>query len=220
MRYLNKVHPGILKFSPALLDSTSTDWRQYLCSVWDPVFTGWKYSRKIVYNHLLSKAQSPTVYAIADFNSDIEGIGGNFLRPASEAWVGRSDLICIQFCLNEIAVSRYKQLRTNLRSLVSIMKPGALMLIIEREGYDQVEELLTKIHSDLSQFNKVQTHRKFYDSLNFGKINNHLPEDLRTYLFLTSLSKERWQQNNLGRSKDGLWLATSIKFHWLAVSKQ
>lgn len=220
MRYLNKAQPGIIKISPAMLDSTSTGWGQYLCSVWDPVFTGWKHSRKIVFNHLLSKTQRPTVYGIADFNSDIEGNGGNFLRPASEGWVRKSDLICIQFCLNETSVSRYKQLRTNLRFLVSIMKPGALMLVIERDGYSPVKNLLTNFHSDLSQFNNVQTHCEFNDSLDLGRINNHVPEDLRTYLFLTRLSKEQWQRNNPRRSEDGLWLSNSIKFHWLAVSKQ
>ena len=118
MRYLNKVQSGIIKISPAMLDNTSTAWEQYLCSVRDPVFTGWKHSRKLVFNHLLSKAQSPTLYGIADFNSDIEGEKTGFLYPASEAWVRRSDLICIQFCLNEISGLRHKQLITNLMHLV------------------------------------------------------------------------------------------------------
>ena len=119
MRYLNKVQSDTIKISLAMLDSTSTAWVQYLRSYWDPPeFTGWKHSRKIVFNHLLSKTQSPTLYAIADFNSDIEGETTAFLYPASEVWVKRSDLICIQFCLNEISVLRHKQLRANLMHLV------------------------------------------------------------------------------------------------------
>ena len=221
MRYLSKTQSDIIKISPAMLDSTSTGWGQYLCSVSNPAFTGWKHSRQIVYNHLLSKVQNSTLYAIADFNSDIEGEGGDFLRPASERWVRKSDLICIQFCLNETSVLRYEQLITNnLIHLVNIMKPGALMLIIERDGYAPVKNLLTNLCFHLSQFNNVQTHRKFNDSLDLKRINNHVPEELRTHLFLASLSKERWQRNNLGRSENGLWLSNSIKFHWLAVSKQ
>ena len=100
------------------------------------------------------------------------------------------------------------------------MKPGALMLVIERDEYAPVKNLLTNFYSHLSQFNNVQTHRKFNDSLDLKRINNHIPEELRTHLFLTSLSKERWQRNNLGRPENGLWLSNSIKFHWLAVSKQ
>lgn len=220
MRYLNKIQSSIIKISPAMLDSTSTHWRQYLCSRWEPVFTGWKYSRKIVFNHLLSKVQSPTLYAIADFNSDIAGDGEGFLRPASEVWVKRSDLICIQFCLNETSISRHERLIANLMHLVKIMKPGALMLIIERDGYVPTRKLLKTFCFGLSKFNNVQTRHKFNDLLDLGRINNHVPEELRTCLFLTRLSKEQWQQNNLGRSEDGLWLSNTIKFHWLAASKQ
>ena len=220
MRYLNKAQSGPIKISPAMLDSTSTASGQYLCSRLDPVFTGWKHSRKIVFNHLLSKTQSPTLYAIADFNSDIEGEKTSFLYPASEGWVKRSDLICIQFCLNEISALRHKQLRTNLMHLVEIMKPGALMLVIERDGYDSVRNLLTNFHADLSKFKNVQPMHNLNNTLNLEGLNNYVPEELGTHLFLTRLSKERWQGNNPGRSEDGLWLSNSIKFHWLAVSKQ
>lgn len=220
MRYLNKVQSDTIKISLAMLDSTSTAWVQYLRSYWDPPeFTGWKHSRKIVFNHLLSKTQSPTLYAIADFNSDIEGEKTAFLYPASEVWVKRSDLICIQFCLNEIPVLRHKQLRTNLMHLVEIMKPGALMLVIERDGYDPVRNLLTNFHADLSKFKNVQP-QYLNNSLDLKGLNNYVPEELSTHLFLTGLSKERWQGNNPGRSADGLRLSNSIKFHWLAVSKQ
>ena len=220
MRYLNKIQSGTIKISPAMLDSTSTAWVQYLCSRWDPVFTGWKHSRKIVFNHLLNKTQTPTLYAIADFNSDIEGEKTAFLYPASEVWVKRSDLICIQFCLNEISVLRHKQLRTNLMHLVEIMKPGALMLVIERDGYDSVRSLLTNFHADLSKIKNVQPLYKLNNSLDLEGLNNYVPEELRTHLFLTRLSKEGWQGNNPGRSEEGLWLSNSIKFHWLAVFKQ
>ena len=100
------------------------------------------------------------------------------------------------------------------------MKPSALMLIIERDGYAPVRNILENFHADLRKFKNVQTHCKFNDSLDLERINNHVPEELRTYLFLTRLSKERWQCNNSGRSEDGLWLSNNIKFHWLAVSKQ
>ena len=90
------------------------------------------------------------------------------------------------------------------------MKPGALMLVIERDGYAPVKNLLTNFYSDLNQFNNVQTHRKFNDSLDLKRINNHVPEELRAHLFLTSLSKEQWQRNNLGRSENGLWLSNNV----------
>lgn len=215
IRYLNKAQSGTIKISPAMLDKTSTAWVQYLCSYWDPVFTGWKHSREIVFNHLLSKTQSPTLHAIADFQSDI-GEETGFLYPASEEWVRKSDLICIQFCLNEIHDLKYKQVRTNLMHLVKIMKRGALMLVIERDGYDSVRNLLTNFHADVSKSKNVQLCYKLKDSLNLEGLNNYIPEELGTHLFLTKLSKERWQGNN----PDRLRLTNSIKFHWLAVSKQ
>ena len=87
---------------------------------------------------------------------------------------------------------------------------------IERDGYDSVRNLLTNFHADLSKFKNVQLCYKLKDSLNLGGLNNHIPEELGTHLFLTRLSKERWQGNN----PDRLRLTNSIKFHWLAVSKQ
>ena len=100
------------------------------------------------------------------------------------------------------------------------MKPGALMLVIERDGYDSVRNLLTNFHADLSKFKNVQPLYKLNNSLDLEGLNNYVPEELKTYLFLTRLSKERWQDNNPGHPEDGLWLSNSIKFHWLAVSKQ
>ena len=219
MRYLNKAQSDTIKISSAMLDITSTDGVQYLWPHWDSVFTGWKHSRKLVFSHLLSKTQTPTLHAIADFKSDISEETG-FLSPDCEVWVRKSDLICIQFCLNEISCSSYKQLRTNLMHLVEIMKPGALMLVIERDNYNPVRDFLQNFYDDLSKFKNVQLCYKLKDSLNLERLNNYIPEELRTHLFLTKLSKEEWQGNNPGRSEHGLWLSNNIKFHWLAVSKQ
>ena len=227
MHYLNKTQSGIIKISPAMLDITSTGGKRYLYPSYSDEYDklagfqpGWKHSKDIVFNHLLSKIQNSTLYRISDFNSDLAGEETGFLRTTSEACVKRSDLICLQFCINEIPILRHKQLITNLMYIVDIMKPGALMLIIERNGYDPVTNLLTDLHSGLSEFDNVRTFYEQDSRLDLTAINNYVPKELKTYLFLTKSSSKCWEQNNPRCSDTGLWLANKIEFKWLAVSKQ
>ena len=141
------------------------------------------------------------------------------LNTDSQNCVQTSDLITIQCCLNEMPFSKYEQLKNNLMHIVGIMKPGALMLVIERSGYDLVTKLLTDFRLDLSKSSNVRTVYKPDVLLNLRMVNNDIPEELITHLFLTNSSKKCWQQNNSGRSDNGLWLSNNIKFQWLAVSK-
>ena len=150
MHYLNKIHPDIVRISAAMLDRTSIGGRQVLCSYADIAFTGWKYSRQIVYNHFLNKVENPNLYAIADFNSDLDGDHIDFLKPASSIWVAKSDLVCFQFCLNEVPELKHQQLMTNLKHIVDIMKYGALMLIIE-PPYQRIKKLLENFRYELAK---------------------------------------------------------------------
>ena len=209
MRYLNKTYSGIVRISAAMLDRTSTAWEQYLCSHVRPTFTGWRYSRQIVFDHFLSRVQNPSLYGIADFKSDLDGDTRDFLCPASSSWVTKSDLICLQFCLNEVPELRHQQLMTNLKHIVNIMKPGALMLIIE-PPYKRVKKLLENFrYESTKKFNNnIEVRYKPDNDSPYIEMNlnlNYVPPELQTYLFF----KERKTA-----------LATTIKYHWLAISKR
>lgn len=172
-----------------------------------PEFPGWEYSKVIVFEKLLHQMQRPRLYKLTDFESNLAVEGNNFLHPASERWVTDSDLIISQFCLNEIPTPNHEQLKTNLMHIVNIMKPGALMLIIERYGY--VEELLESLHHQLkTKFsNSLQMYRESHDQLNLRDINKcHVPEELLHNLFV-----------QIPHNKT--WLANKIEYHWLAIYK-
>lgn len=211
MHYLNKTYPDIVRISAAMLDRTSTAWEQYLCSRTRVNFTGWRYSRQIIFDHFLSNVQNPRLYAIADFKSDLDGDIRDLLRPASTKWVGKSDLICFQFCLNEVPESKDQQLMNSLKHIVNIMKRGALLLIIE-PPYRRVRNLLENFRSELvREFrHNIEVRSKPdednpYIKMDLKDINsNYAPRELHDYLFL----RERKTS-----------LATSVKYCWLGVSK-
>ena len=142
------------------------------------------------------------------FESDLAGIRGSFLHAGSEEWVRKSDLIIIQNCLNEIpgsSLSYNPQLRMNMYYIVNLMKPGSLMLVIERYGYEIVMNLLTDFLSVLNGFNDVQSCYSRYEKLELENLNYNvdIPNNAIEYL------RDHW-----------LWMSNHIQFHWLAISKQ
>lgn len=141
------------------------------------------------------------------FRTNLAGNGSDFLDPPSEEWVRNSDLIVIQNCLNEIPDLSCPQLRMNMKYIVDLMKPGALMLVIEKR-YSNVEKLLREFHSELTELNEIQTHHTDQDSIDIRYLNyGHVPNELIEHLF--QRVRNNW-----------LWLTNNITFHWLAISKQ
>ncbi len=143
----------------------------------------------------------------SNFRSNLAGGESDFLDSASREWVKNSDLVVIQNCLNEIPTVSYQRLLMNMKHIVDIMKPGALMLIIEKR-YSDVEKLLKEFYSELDGFNNIQKHYTPIDNINIKYLNyGHVPHELVEHLFQRVL--HNW-----------LWLTNKISFHWLAISKQ
>ena len=142
-----------------------------------------------------------------NFKSNLAGNKSDFLNSDSRKWVEESDLIVIQNCLNEIPDLIHPQLLMNMKQIADIMKPGTLMLVIEKR-YSSVEKLLRQFHSELDVFNDIQTHHTAIDKIDIRYLNYaHVPDELIEHLFLRVLNN--W-----------LWLTDNISFHWLAISKQ
>lgn len=174
--YLNRILPNRVNISAARLDRV-TNWG--VCYHADTFF---------------------------NFRSDLAGNGSDLLNSASREWVEKSDLIVIQNCLNEIPDLVYPQLLMNMKHIVNIMKPGALMLIIEKR-YSNVKRLLREFHPNLDN---IQTHYTAKDEIDIKYLNynsEYVPDELIKHLFLRVFDS-------------GLWLANRIKFQWLAISKQ
>ena len=143
----------------------------------------------------------------SSFKSNLAGNGSDFLNSTSREWVENSDLVVIQNCLNEIPELSFSQLLINLKYIVEVMKPGALMLVIEKR-YQYVEALLKNLYSELIKINNIQPNYTPKDDINIRCLNyRYVPNELIKHLFLRQLNS--W-----------LWLTNNISFHWLAISKQ
>ena len=142
------------------------------------------------------------------FETDLAGQMNNFLGADSREWVRKSDLVVVQNCLNEIPGVGFNydpQLLSNIIHIVNLMKPGALMLVIERYGYKLVTDLLTDFRSALDRSNAVQPYYSSYEQLEFEELNNNVDISEKAIEYL----RHNW-----------LWMSNYIKFHWLAISKK
>ena len=194
MHYLKKDPCQITRIKAAMFDLAPAYWRS---------------GRGIVRNSLLSQIRNPSLYKLLAFKSNLAARGEHFLPPASEQWIEKSDLIVIQCCLNEIAVSKYEQVLMNVEHVMDIMKSSALMLIIERLGYGfgKVKQLLENIESKAKELENIKTHCE-QTGIRLTDLNNeHVPEELKSHLFLNKQDR-------------GLTLAGSLDYYYLAISKQ
>ena len=199
----------ITRISAAMFDLAPVKGSQFYFDLKDfrgTKFPVWEFGRVIVFESLLNQIRNPSLYKIPDFESDLTVEGSGFLQPASEKWVKNSDLIVIQCCLNEIPVSKRESVLRNVTHTMSIMKPGALMLIIERSGFPKANKLLRDIQSRAEEFEDVQTHSKQAWIRTANLNNEYIPQDLKSHLFS-------------GEPDHGRILATKIDYHWLAIFK-
>ena len=164
----------------------------------------WKHGRKIVFEHLLTSAE------IHEFKSNLVGNARDFLPDDSEKWVSNSDLIVIQHCLNEKHNARNEQLLENLKQIVQKMKPGAVMLIIERARYPDVKVLLGKFghfcYESKDKFSNIEyeTEIENRDGVDLKPILQVIPKELRDGFF----------------GKSSLNSVNPVRFIWMAVLKK
>ena len=186
MSYLNSPQSGI-NISAAMLD-----------------IVAWEHGRKIVRNHLLTRVK------IHEFKSNLVGTTSSFLPNDSGKWVSTSDLIVIQHCLNERhnARSNQPQLTENMKQLVAKMKPGAVMLIIERARYPRVQDLLGTFCYELQE--------NFGDSLEIERETTR-PNGIEIKPILDVIPKTLANCFFLEESAHSV---NSVKFIWVAVAKK
>ena len=160
----------------------------------------WKHAREIVFEHLLTRTE------IHEFKSNLVGNARDFLPNDSGKWISNSDLIVIQHCLNEKHNAQNERLLENLKQIVRKMKPGAVLLIIERAGYSGVKELLGKFRFELenSFSHSVKPESNIENWIHLKPVLPVIPKELRTGFF------GKWSSNSV----------SSVKFIWIAVLKK
>lgn len=186
MSYLNSPQSGT-NISAAMLD-----------------IVPWEHGRKIVRNHLLTRVK------IHEFKSNLVGTTSSFLPNDSGKWVSTSDLIVIQHCLNERhnARSNQPQLTENMKQLVAKMKPGAVMLIIERARYSRVRDLLGtfcyELQENFGDSLEIERETTRPNGIEIKPILDVIPKTLANYFFL----------------EESAHSVNSVKFIWVAVAKK
>ncbi len=162
----------------------------------------WEHGRKIVFEHLLPRVK------VREFKSNLVGNARDFLPDDSEKWVSNSDLIVIQHCLNEQGNARDKQLLENLEQIVRKMKPGAVMLIVERAKYLDTKDLFGKFRYELDKkFGNslaIEGLIKKRDGIEIKPILEVIPKELAAYFFMEDSSNS----------------VNPVKFIWMAIAKK
>ena len=146
-------------------------------------------------------------YSIQEFESNLVGNAGEFLPTNSEESVTESDLIVIQHCLNERHNAESERLIRNLAQLVEKMKPGAVMLIVERANYPVVNQLLRRFCYELQE--------RFGDSLHIEREITRL-NGIEIKPILSVISKALTTYFFTEESRHSV---NSVKFIWVAVTK-
>ena len=165
----------------------------------------WEHGRKIV-EHLLGRVWHPGHYEISEFKSDLVGDATTFLPDDSGDWVSKSDLIVMQHCLNEKDNAKQAQLMKNMKQLVEKMKPGAVMLIVERAKYKSVQNFRDKLFIELRAKGNVDIEKDIagFNGVEINPILDVIPTELANDFFMEI-------QTNA---------VNSVKFIWMAISKK
>lgn len=99
----------------------------------------WNFARKITLSKLIPTVwPHPLTYTLIKIVNDKHWAEVGLIQTILES----SDLFVFQNCLNEVDPEGYDKVKANIKRIKEAMKPGALLVIIDRAGYSQVTELI------------------------------------------------------------------------------
>lgn len=129
--------------------------------------------------------------------------------------IRKADLITFQNCLNEIPTTRGNLAVENIVSLLAAMKPGGVLLLIDRLGYKHVLKLLRNIYTlaeeqHLGQIVVSPEREREYDT---RPLLNQMPPVLTDYLFI------RYQRGMVCDRQMPLMLANRLRYYCLVIQR-
>ena len=209
--YLNEISPNTTDISSAVLDKTKWQIAMKPEDLFETnlIAPSGSFVHPLTFVHPLAAdwVRSSEVF----FETNLIAPSGSFLHPEAADWVRSSDLVVMQICLNEIPCSdcNYNpQLLINMKQIVSLLKHGSLMLVIERCGYELVDNLLCDFREHLTASNNLEL-----------KIVCEAREKEKLVLDYSYSNMDISTNMISDLHSDWLSMNRLIKFQWLAVSK-
>ena len=101
----------------------------------------WAYSRNLVLEHLAEPAWAPK---LVDYVSTSACLTDS--EALAAAAVDGCHFAVVQNCLNEVPWSRADCVVENLMSQFARLAPGAIVLVVDRSGYDKTDRMMQAMH--------------------------------------------------------------------------
>jgi hypothetical protein len=120
-----------------------------------------------------------------------------------------------QNCLNEFPQSVHDVVTENFLDLLRMIKPGKIMLLIDRAGYQRVVDLLSRISSLAEEHGLAKV--LIFDQdrvLDCNPILERMPRILTENLFVKKILG-----NEIGPDEDGLICTRRVRYHCLALQR-
>jgi hypothetical protein len=118
--------------------------------LFDVASESWTYSRRITLDYLVPALWGKQLFEAHAIPFDLSMSGSsaafNTTNDCSKE-IGEVNLVVFQNCLNELPQRAYNVVTKNILDLLRMIKPGKIMLVIDRAGYKHVADLLSRICS-------------------------------------------------------------------------
>ena len=173
----------------------------------------WEYSRSIVLDKIERPYWNPRslhVENVVVSIADSESMANLDLREC--------DIAVVQNCFNEVATTHRSSALVNLINAFARMKPGAIGVIIDRQGYPPTDEMMKKafaIAKDIPHLQSVSDDCDYFESaISMDYWLTEVPPLIARNLFYR-------QGDRRFRSFDPrLTLAETIRYQWMAFQVQ
>lgn len=173
----------------------------------------WEYARSIVLDHLERPFWKPRALNVENVVGSIADEEGMASLDMAEC-----DIAVVQNCFNELPASQRKAAVSNLMNAFSRMRPGAIGIIVDRQGYPATDEMMKQAYSiskDMACIEPVSDDTEYFQrglDLDFWLTN--MPPLIARNLF--------YSRGHRGFSffAEELILAKTMYYQWMAFQVQ
>jgi hypothetical protein len=205
---------GIMQF----LKSRFSRSEMLIAHLLDAASDSWRYSRQITLNYLAPTLWDKELLEVHSIHFDLSQPGSAAsLTTLNDRLnrIGQARLVMFQNCLNEFPKSIHDVVTENFLDLLQMMKPGKIMLVIDRAGYQCIVDLLSRISSLAEEHGLAKV--LIFDQdrvLDCNPILERMPRILTENLFVRKISG-----NEIAPDEDGLICTTRVRHHCLALQR-
>jgi hypothetical protein len=205
---------GIMQF----LKSRFPTSEMLIAHLLDAASDSWRYSSQITLDYLTPTLWDKQLLEVHSIHFDLSQPGSSDSFTTLNSRLNRIDeasLVMFQNCLNEFPQSAHDVVTKNFLVLLRMMKPGKIMLVIDRAGYQCIMDLLSRISSLAEEHGLAKL--LIFDQdrvLDCNPILEKMPRILTENLFVRKISG-----NEIAPDEDGLICTRRVLHHCLALQR-